>query len=72
MHLLLWIFVGYVVGWLSGMSRNARDTAPHGWHHAIETLLGAAAFEFRSIKGRCEETTRRFGQPTESCTLSKL
>jgi len=62
MHLLLWIFVGYVVGWLAGMSRNARSTAPRWVHHAIETLLGAAAFGFCSIKGRCEETTRRVGQ----------
>jgi len=28
----------------------------------LKTLLGAAAFGFCSIKGRCEETTRRVGQ----------
>jgi len=44
--------------WLAGMSPERKKVRPlDGWHHAIETLLGAAAFGFCSIKGRCEETT---------------
>jgi hypothetical protein len=28
MHLLLWIFVGYVVGWLAGMSPERKRHGP--------------------------------------------
>jgi len=52
---------------------GAQEIRPlDGWHHAIETLLGAAAFGFCSIKRRCEETTRRVGQRQKAVRQATL